>query len=216
MATIPPHQIVIDEQGDSTTYGFQTSDNFQKYWQTCSNPPSLLPESLRRRFGETITVINNGHPGAMVGDLIEGASGVPRPYARQSQATKAQIVILNYALNDARSNGTEPVDRFRKYLIDFVRLSRAAGRIVVFEEPNPINYPINVTIVPLYVEAINSVANAMNVPVIKQYEYISAIPTWRSMLIDGVHPTDELYRIKAEREFEVVAPIVDHLMRKAA
>ncbi len=204
--------VVIDAQGDSTIWGFQTSDNFQKHWQTTNNPPALLEKALQAKFGKTITVQNHGHPGAMIGDRMNGVNGYTLTYAQEVSTNKADIVIVNFALNDAHKSALEPVDQYKAYLIDFVAQSRAAGRVVVLEEPNPIDFQINASTIPKYVEAMNEVARELNVPIVHQYHHISAMPNWKALLIDGIHPTDELYWIKAHRQAEVIEPIVARLL----
>lgn len=206
--------IVIDAQGDSTIWGFQTADNFKKHWQTPNNPPALLEKALQERFGNSITVQNHGHPGAMIGDRMNGVNGYTQTYTQEIATNKADIVIVNFALNDAHKSALEPVEQYKAFLIDFVQQSQAAGRIVVLEEPNPIDFPINVSTIPRYVDAMNEVAKEMGIAIVHQYDHISAMPNWKSLLIDGIHPTDELYRIKAQRQAEVIGPIVGKLLAK--
>jgi lysophospholipase L1-like esterase len=55
------------------------------------------------------------------------------------------------------------------------------------------------------------VATQMNVPLVTQFDYIQSLPNWQSMLTDGVHPGDQLYAIKAQREYDVIAPLVKSL-----
>lgn len=211
-ARAPAKTVVIDAQGDSTMYGFQTSDNFQKSWQTANNPPALLQAQLQAQFGTVVTVINNGVPGATLGERMDGLAGVTS-YAQQIAAQTAQVVIVNFAINDANPGNAyhETPDQFRNYLIQFIATSQAAGRIVVLEEPNPVTDPtINAAIANM-VQVTDQVALQMNLPLVKQYDYILSLPNWQTLLIDGVHPTDALYEVKEQREADVVLPIVQKL-----
>ena len=77
--------VIIDAQGDSTMFGYQTSDGFNKSWQTPDNPPALLQAALQARFGPRVIVQNNGVPGA-----------------RSSIARKASTVIASRTRNGPR------------------------------------------------------------------------------------------------------------------
>lgn len=210
----PAKTVVIDAEGDSTMYGFQTSNNFTTYWQTASNPPALLQASLQAQYGTTVTVENHGHPGATLGNLMNATFGFTESYAQEVVADKAQLVIENYAINDSNpaNSYAETPEQFENYLLQFIADSQAAGRSVVLEEPNPVvDATINANLKNL-VAVIDDVAAQMNLPLVKQYYYIESLTDWQSMLIDGVHPTDALYKIKAEREAAVVSPIVATLV----
>jgi acyl-CoA thioesterase I len=204
--------IIIDAQGDSTMWGYQTSDDFKKSWQTPNNPPALLQAALRARFGPHVIVQNNGVPGATLVDREKGVNGYGQPYAQFAATSPAHIVIVNFALNDADNHVKEPPAAFRAHLMRFIEQSQGAGRIVVLEEPNPVDYAVNTTIVPRYVAVVDEMAKHYRLALIRQYGYIGAMHDWRSLLIDGVHPTDALYRLKAERQREVVEPIVAKLV----
>jgi acyl-CoA thioesterase I len=211
-APVTERPIIIDAQGDSTMWGYQTSDDFKKSWQTPNNPPALLQAALQARFGPHVIVQNNGVPGATLADREKGNNGYRQTYAQWVTSSPAHIVIVNFALNDADNHVKEPPAAFRAHLMRFIEESQGAGRIVVLEEPNPVDYAVNKTIVPRYVAVVDEMAKHYRLALIRQYAYIGAMHDWRALLIDGVHPTDALYRIKAERQREVVEPIVAKLV----
>ncbi|ACC71032.1 SGNH/GDSL hydrolase family protein [Paraburkholderia phymatum] len=204
--------IVIDAQGDSTMWGYQTSGGFTKSWQSPDNPPALLQAALQARFGARVIVQNNGVPGATLVDREQGVNGYGQPYSRWVTISPAHIVIVNFALNDADNHVKEPPAAFRARLTRFIKESRNAGRIVVLEEPNPVDYALNETVVPQYVAVVDELAKRYGLALVRQYAPIGAMRDWRSLLIDRVHPTDALYRLKAERQREVIEPIVARLM----
>ncbi|MBN3754679.1 SGNH/GDSL hydrolase family protein [Paraburkholderia sp. Tr-20389] len=204
--------IIIDAQGDSTMWGYQTSGGFTKSWQSPNNPPALLQAALQARFGTRVIVQNNGVPGATLVDRERGVNGYGQPYSQWVTTSPAHIVIVNFALNDADNHVKEPPAAFRERLTRFIKESRDAGRIVVLEEPNPVDYALNETVVPQYVAVVDELAKRYGLALVRQYAPIGAMRDWRSLLIDGVHPTDALYRLKAERQREVVEPIVAKLM----
>jgi acyl-CoA thioesterase-1 len=206
--------IVIDAQGDSTMWGFQTANHFSKSWQTSANPPALLQSALQARFGLNVIVRNNGVPGATIVDREKGINAYKETYAQSVAESPAHIVIVNFALNDADRHVAEPPEMFRAYMTQFIKESQAAGRIVVLEEPNPVSHAVSLPAVPLYVDVVDDLAKEFGLPLIRQYADIRDMPNWHALLIDGVHPTDALYGIKAERQREVIEPIVAKLLQE--
>jgi hypothetical protein len=91
-------------------------------------------------------------------------------------------------------------------LIRFVDTVRASGKLPVLEEPNPVC--VGHEALDQLVGILNTVAGDKAVPLVKQYEAIKALPGWRSMLTDCVHPNDALYAFKAGREAEALAQVI--------
>jgi acyl-CoA thioesterase-1 len=202
-----PKTVVIDAQGDSTMFGTEVING--QAVQTARNVPTLLQESLRQTYGSSVTVVNNGVSESTYPQRLQGIA----PHYSQSltdylKTDSAQIVIGNWALNDAINNQEYSV--FTTYLVEFVNEVRAAGKIPVLEEPNPTTDPARSNLAA-YVYGINYVATQMNVPLVKQFDYIRSLPDWQSMLTDGIHPSDQMYAIKAQREYDVIAPLVKTL-----
>lgn len=189
-------------------WGFRIENG--KSFQVVGNPPALLQDSLQKQYGATITVQNNAISGSTIGNRMTGTGGFASPYATFAASDKTNIVIENFALNDTNHYDTA---QFTSYLTDFVQQSKALGRIVVLEEPNPTASPDFNALIAERVAVINSVAQTYNVPVVKQWDYIQSLPNWQSLLApDDTHPSDALYAIKAQREADVIAPIVKSLM----
>ncbi|MBN3757238.1 SGNH/GDSL hydrolase family protein [Paraburkholderia sp. Tr-20389] len=176
---------------------------------TANSAPAMLQAQLRATLGnDSITVQNNALSGTNTYQLLNGLS----PYIRTLAAflpidSQAQIWICNFAINDARSYTT---DQYGQYLTQWVATVRAAGRIAILEEPNPTTDSSVPDLRP-YVAMMDYVATQMNVPIVQQYSYIQSLPLWQTMLTDGIHPNDALYAIKAQREAEVLTPIVRSL-----
>lgn len=210
-STLPrPKPVVIDAEGDSTMLG--TEEVNGKYIQTANSAPADLQAILQKQYGTSITVENHGSGGSNIGDRINGtAPWYATPLVNALSTDAAQIVIGNWALNDSGPQNSESVAQYQAYLTDFVNQVRAAGKIPVLEEPNPMT-----AVTPLadYVSAMDATAAAMNVPLIQQYQYILSIPNWQSMMsADGAHPLDALYLIKAQREAAVIGPLVASLQK---
>jgi lysophospholipase L1-like esterase len=203
-----PKAIVIDAEGDSTMWGFRPVNGGAV--QVDGNPPALLQAALQQQFGPLVTVQNNAIPGMTMANRLEGTAPYSQPYSAWATSDHANIVIENFSLNDDTVTNNESPEMFQNYLVQFVSDSQAAGKTVVLEEPNACwNCPATLV---NYVNVIDSVALQMNLPLVKQYDYTMSLPNWQSMLVDGIHPNDALYALKAQREADVIGPIVQHLM----
>lgn len=202
-----PRPIVIDAEGDSTMWGFRAQNGIAV--QVTANPPALLQAALQQQFGPLVKVQDNAIPGMTMANRLEGTAPYSMPYQTWAPSTHANIVIENFALNDDTVTNNESPEMFQNYLLQFVSDSQAAGEIVVLEEPNACsNCPATLV---NYVNVIDNVAQQMNLPIVKQYAYTMSLPNWQSMLVDGIHPDDALYALKAQRELAVIAPIVQSL-----
>lgn len=203
-------QIIIDAEGDSTMLGTEQVNG--QYVQTANSAPAVLQSLLQKQFGPNVTVENRGSGGSTIADRMNGTPNwYAQPFSTSVKSEPAQIVIGNWALNDSGPQHGESAQQYQSYLVDFVTQARAAGKIVVLEEPNPMT-----AVTPLkdYIDALNNVAMQMNVPIIHQYQYILSLTNWQSLMsADGAHPLDALYAIKAQREADVIAPIVASLMK---
>jgi lysophospholipase L1-like esterase len=207
-AQTQPKSVTVDAEGDSTMWGYRKQPDGTVI-QVPQNPPVLLQQSLRAAVGPSVTVQNNAISGTSLGNRMDGTGGFVQPYATFAAANHADIVIENFALNDTNQYS---VEQFQSYLTAFVQQSQQLGRIVVLEEPNPTNVEAFNQLVAQRVAVIDAVAQMYNVPVVKQWDYIQSLPNWQSLLSpDGIHPSDALYAIKAQREESVIAPLVKSL-----
>jgi lysophospholipase L1-like esterase len=200
--------VVIDAQGDSTMWGYQKINGV--VGRTSAPVPALLQSALQAQYGSAVTVNDNAISGTTLGQRMNGQAGFT-PYAQEVTTYKANIVIENFAINDSLTWNSESPADFQNYLVSFIAASQAAGRVVVLEEPNPMADPAYNAALALRVQVIDDVAKQMNLPLVKQFDYIQSLPNWKTLLTDGVHPTDALYAIKAQRELDVVGPIVKSL-----
>lgn len=166
-------------------------------------PPAVLQRLLQATLGPTVTVQNNGVGGSILNGQLNGGHFLP--LATRLATSPAGIVLENSGLNEGRATRAQ----LRIDLNDWVDTVRAFGKIPVIEEPNPSSYPNPV--LDEIVAIIDDVAAQRNVVLIKQYDYIKSLPNYQAMLPDGIHPTPELYAIKAQREYDVLLPIVRSL-----
>lgn len=134
-----------------------------------------------------------------------GMDGQGAPFAQRILKSPASIVIDNHAMNDAL--GGETIDDYRSWLVQWVAAVRAAGKLPVLEEPNPVcddNHPQ----LDQYVAAMDDVATQMKVPLVQQYQQILALPNWQSHFNAGFYPDAYIQSIKAQQESAVLSAIV--------
>ena len=211
--------IIIEMYGDSTTLGAQTING--TLTTTSSSEPTQLQDLLQTHFGKNITVINNGVGGTQAYQLLSGTDGRNRAWATQMAKSNADIVILNYALNDQMYNATqtpgmyqETPETYANIIGWLIQTARDNGKQVVLQEPNPTCFQPKVGNLHRFVTALRNTANLMNAPLVAEYDYIQTLTGWKSMLTDCAHPNDALYGIKARRTFDTIAPIVRLLISR--
>lgn len=205
--------VLIEVYGDSTTLGAQTIDG--SLVVSMESEPKQLQDLLRERFGDAVTVVNNGVGGTQAYQLLSGTDGKNKPWAEQMANSAADIVILNYALNDQLYNA-KPVEGmfqgtpeiYGDIMTWLIQIAREQRKIVVLQEPNPTCNQPAVGNLYRFVSALRTAASQMNAPLVAQYDYLQGIPGWKEMLSDCVHPDDQLYGLKARQTFDVVAPII--------
>jgi lysophospholipase L1-like esterase len=204
-ATAPaPKAVLIDAEGDSTMCGYRIANGVGTCLYDVS-PPTVLQYLLQQKFGTTVAVQNNGAPGTIINQDLNGSSIAP--LATRLASSTARIVEENFGLNDA-VNSTPA--QFRVDLNAWIDTVQAMGKTPVLEEPNPTSFASPA--LDAIVAVIDDVAQQRGVALVRQYANIRTLPNWQAMLTDGVHPNDQLYAIKAQREAEVLMPIVSKLM----
>jgi lysophospholipase L1-like esterase len=199
--------VVIDAEGDSLIWGYVGTQNGVLI-QSVNNPPVVLQATLQANISGNVIVNNKAVPGATAADSLTGAPNYGTPFATRLSKSNAQIVLADYMMNDSRLMTT---DAYRANLISWIDTVRQAGKTPVLEEANP-SCAANHTNLPDYRAIMVDVANQKGVFLIKQYDYVSSLPNWQSMLVDCVHPNDTLYKIKAENEAAQIRQLVSSMM----
>ena len=209
--------VLIEAYGDSTTQGFQTVNGAGVL--TPNSEPAALQKLLQAQFGPSVTVSNQGVSGTEASQLLNGTDGVHGSWLNQMASSKADIVTINFELNDAFFSKVptpgaipESPSDYASYMTQLVQVAKAAGKHVILFEPNPTIEPLRVSLAPSYLVALQSVADAQNVPLVPEYDAILSTPNWQSMLTDEVHPNDALYAIKAQLEFPTISTVVASLL----
>ena len=179
--------------GDSTQWGYDG-----KTRQPVAQPPvSILQAAMDARFGAgAVLVTERAVPGTTSGQLLAGTDERNRPWP---QEVDADIVVVNHALNDARSH--VPLDVYRHNL--------EALHPTVFETPNPVTLD---WASPAYAAAMREVAAGQHAPVADVDAWMRRQPHWQALLDDGVHPTQAGYR---EIVLKVLMPALEPLVAAA-
>jgi acyl-CoA thioesterase-1 len=205
----PSTQVVIEAYGDSTTLGISCSAG---HCSPCpQNAVAYLQDALHTAYGERVSVVNLGVGGTMAYQLRDGTDrGRGVPWAQRLAASDAQIVTINYGINEVMHNQTP--EQFYEAETALVKAALALGKEPVLQTSNPMpDSRLNARLAAM-VEMTRRVAAEQHVPLIDQYAYISGLPDWQSMMSDGAHPKPELYRLKAGQDLRVVDPLVRRLL----
>jgi len=213
------HNLVIGAYGDSTTEGWTVDNGVGR--RTSNNAERTLEISLRREFGDVVTVVNYGVGGTEAAELLRGGgAGSPASWAERMARSPASIVLLNYGLNDAyyaqvqsAKAPQETAEQYAQILAQLAFIARKAGKTVVLEEPNPTCNRIREAALPSYIDALRAMARRESIPLVSQYDFIRSLPAWTSLLGDCLHPNEALYNIKGRRTAEVLSPIVRQLLK---
>lgn len=200
----PVKVVLIDFEGDSTYYGNQTINGVVT--TTPNNPPALF----QKMFGASVAVTNSAVGGATIVEALNGlAPHYTTTLAARLQALKPKDVLANFAINDSLR---ESEADYLNGIAVWIATVRANGATPILEEPNPV-CDGKAPNLDQYVNDLRQVAAQQGVILIAQYDYIKSLPNWQAMLTDCVHPTDALYQIKAQREYDVLSPIVAELQK---
>lgn len=198
--------VLIDAEGDSTTYGLSMTSPGQ-LTLVAQPAPAIMQADLIQSIGGQITVVNSGVANTTAPQSLNGVSPFPAPLATRLASIRPNIVIVNYGINDA---GRETTDDYQQALVGIVAAIRGAGAVPVLEEPNPVCRGPG-PMLDSYVEVMRTVAQQHGALLIQQYDYIKSLPDWTLMLPDCVHPNQALYKIKGDREAQQLQSLVSSL-----
>lgn len=201
-------QVLIEAYGDSTTLGISCSDG--RCGPQPDNAVTYLQDELRAKYGSRVTVANLGVGGTMATQLRDGTGpGRNGPWQARLAASNAQIVTINYGINEVMHSQTP--EQFYEAETDLVKTARALGKVPVLQTSNPMpDGRLNARLAAMAAMT-RRVAAEQQVPLVDQYAAISTIAGWKTQMSDGAHPKPELYRVKAQQDFQVIDPIVHRL-----
>ena len=220
-ATQEQKPVSVESYGDSTTDGMTVVNGVAT--KNPNNQVATLQTLLQQRFGKFVTVSNHGVSGTEASQLLNGTDGRHPAWEKQMAQSKANIITIEFGLNDTFFFGnpradveSESPERFEQVITELVTMARAAGKLVVLIEPGPSCNPNRQATLPYYVMRVDNVAKTLGVPLVPHYWPIIAKPNWQALLSDCTHPTTELYSIHAKSTFDVIEPIVADLIKSAA
>lgn len=185
MTSIPHPATIIEMYGDSTTQGTGAPRNQSE------------PAWLQTMVPADVLVVNEGVSGTTATQLLEGEDGIHPSFAQVMAGSPAQIVMIQYGLNDTVRSTP---DQFLESLTALVTIAAAAGKRVVLQEPNDSCLP-NRASLPVYVAVVRKVAQEKAVPLVRQY---GTYAQWRKHLPDCLHPDGDYYRVKALATFDTI------------
>lgn len=209
--------VVIIAAGDSTMAGLV--QNPDKSYTITGDYVANVRGMLQQKYGD-VTIVNHSVTATTLNDALTGGEGYTATLAQYLSTSPAQIVVENYAINDFAK---VDINDYRNNLVQFVTMVRAAGKIPVLEEPNPICHPATAPqdveewdnqgrTIASFVEVIDQVAAQYGVALVAQYKPILALPNWCSLMSDSwAHPSPQLYQIKAANEASVLGPLVKQI-----
>jgi hypothetical protein len=191
---------LIEYYGDSTIYGYMT--NSEQGGAEPRRVDTPAPETFRRKLDASrFPVVNKGINGTAACELLNGGTSAQRDsWNTQMSSSVAKYVIINHGINDYIRE--TPVAQYRGCLEQLADRAKAAGKIVIFETPNPI--------VPVqrvnenfenYVITMRSVATSKAIPVIDQYAFLKDYLRGANASVicpDGLHPSQDVYTMKGE------------------
>lgn len=197
--------LLIEAYGDSTTLGISCNNNECR--ENKGNAVAFLQDELRAKFGDGVTVSNLGVGGTVATQLYAGTDRNPVvPWPERMKMSRARIVTINYGINEIVENQTPK--RFYDVETALVKVALANGKLPVLATSNPVIDGRFNSRVSMMARMTRRVAKEQNVPLIDQFEYVSALPDWQRGMSDGAHPNASLYKLKADRDFAVLEPIV--------
>lgn len=202
--------VLIEAYGDSTTLGISCIDH--KCGPQPVNAVTFLQDALRAKYGDTVSLTNLGVGGTMATQLDAGndrRGGIP--WERRMSESHAQIVTVNYGINEVMHNQTP--EQFYEAETTLVKVAVAAGKLPVLETSNPmLDRRLNAQLADR-VAMTRRVASEQHVPLIDQFGAVSQIPGWQQQMSDGAHPSEALYKTKADIDFAVLDPLVGRLLK---
>ncbi len=170
-----PKVVSVGLLGDSTDLGLTLVDG--AYVVAPHNPGVELQADMDAEFG--------------AGAVIVTDYGVGGTNATQAPTVKADVIVANYGINDSAIH--EPLDIYKAAML-------ATGATLI-ETQNPGADDPGDGVAGPYAAA----ARSLGLPVADTMAYVESLPNWRSMLSDGLHPSDALYVLIIDN---VLAPAV--------
>ncbi|RPD99811.1 SGNH/GDSL hydrolase family protein [Candidatus Pantoea deserta] len=213
----PPGTFIIEAWGGSSTRGVMAVREGDRLRNIVAehNEIAVLNQLLQEKYGSGVRVINRGAPSAQAIELLNGRYKYAHnpPWQEAMQRSDASLILLNFATNDARHFHFHDIEepyqvspqRYSEVMKALIDSAQAKGKAVVLQEPHPLCGRAEKWDVAPYAARLEAIARAEKVPLVSQYQRIKKMPDWRAMMSpDCIHPSEQLYRIKALETFKVI------------
>jgi len=192
--------LILGMYGDSTMEGAVNINGKIVF------PKENAPYQLQKLL-PMATVINQGLSGDNASNWInrDGETIPPCTWDDEMRTSKAQVIVMNWGINDAFQLTTK---EFRQAMEKLIQGAIRAGKTVVIETPNPVNQAVNQQVakaLPAIVQIDKELALKYNLLLIDEFGACTHQLAWNSLLSDGVHPSVEGYKFKAQVEFNQIA-----------
>ncbi len=177
--------------GDSLTYGWMVGKGYLDY----------LMEFLSTTYpGSRIEIVNRGIPGDTADD---GRYRVER----QVVSSRPDLVFIQFGLNDAFSGYTP--DQFRKNILAIITAIGTGTSAEMLLVTSGALQDSDDRIVGKYYDILKEISEEKNIPIALVHEYwqqkMSQGVKFETLIKDdGVHPTEEGYRLMAETIFQAL------------
>jgi lysophospholipase L1-like esterase len=182
---------VIEYYGDSTVWGYRS----QSGGQVAKPAPAIFAEVLST--AGKYDVRNEGVSGSTACQLLNGTDGKHPAWSSQMASSKANYVLVNFAIND---EWKYDLTTYKSCMRSLAQTTKQHGKQMIFETPNPTR-DSGSTGLDVYVNAMKEVASQEQVPVIDQYKYLTDYLKGQSpytICPDGLHPTEAVYAMKGK------------------
>ena len=167
-----PVAAIVEISGDSIAHGTGATD-------AAFTPPGLLKAA-------GFTVIDSALPGSTSADRISGdvIRGQGTRFQPLPQGIVGNVYLTEWGVNDALYGLS--VDSFKA---NIRRIAAIPGAVLM--TPTPMAGGDD----SAYAQAVRDVGKELGVQVIDVQAYVLNLPNWKVLLVDGVHPSDALYRM---------------------
>ncbi|OHX21637.1 SGNH/GDSL hydrolase family protein [Chromobacterium sphagni] len=201
--------ISIEQYGDSTTTGLSFYSG--RLQQAKRSSVDIIYLNINKRFGPAASIANKGVSNSCAIQLLHGEGKTPA-WRDRVKRTKADIITFGFGLNDHFVCHRSTI-QFADDLRSLVDITIAAGKVPILIEPTPSTSPDRKDLAA-YVDAMNLVAEQRKIQIIQHYKIWTALPNWKALLSDGVHPTAQGYQVKGLTEYQALMPSILTALRK--
>lgn len=200
----------IDMYGDSTMYGYIVNNGVAG--QLTTPIPQQVGVLLNAALGDgAVEVSNYGANASYAKALVDGTPPFGDKYSNYLNLAvnlPTKIVVMNFGMNDVTGQSDQA---YHDTMTTLVLMTRAAGKVIVFQEPNPCTDP-NRANLPQIVAQMYQVAMELNVPIVHTYSLITqGVANWQAELSDILHPGQTLALWIAQQVTDTLLPIVKSL-----